>query len=115
MFDAEIGFRLGVCHDVGDTHVRHRVRICKGCTCISVSCNVGTPVVVSGLRGTPHAGDTVRVMASEARARAVSDARSDRARQQYLQRLENLAQDHFEITTDEETGEETKCVTICWC
>ena len=57
-----------------------------------------------------NAGDTVRVMASEARARAVSEARTDRAQEHHVQRLDKLAQDHFETVVDDDTGEETKCV-----
>ena len=43
-----------------------------------------TPVVISGLRGTPNAGDTLQVVASEERARKLSELRSARAHDQRL-------------------------------
>lgn len=67
------------------------------------------PVVVAGLRDTPRAGDMVRVVASEARARAVSEARAVRTKDSHFQRLARLAEDHYDTTTDPETGEETQC------
>ena len=67
-------------------------------------------MLLAGLRGTPHAGDVLRVTASEARSRAVSEARAERAQQRHHRRLEELAQDHYEMVVDEATGEQTKCV-----
>ena len=66
-------------------------------------------MVVAGLKETPRAGDMVRVVASEARARAVSEARSVRTKDSHFRRLARLAQDHYDTITDPDTGEETQC------
>ena len=66
-------------------------------------------MVIAGLRGMPHAGDMLRVVASEARARAMSEARTARSHARHHERMEQLAADHFETVTDEATGESKQC------
>jgi hypothetical protein len=71
--------------------------------------SAGTPVVLSGLRGTPHAGDQMRVVTSERRAKAVAEARRVRSQERYFERLAELTKDHFDEVVDEATGEVKQC------
>jgi NAD(P)H-dependent FMN reductase len=69
-------------------------------------------VVLSGLRGSPRAGDQLRVVTTDLRAKAVSDARSVRSQERYFARLAELAKDHFDEVLDETTGETKQCVPM---
>jgi hypothetical protein len=69
-------------------------------------------VVLSGLRGSPRAGDQLRVVTTDLRAKAVSEARSVRSQERYFARLAELAKDHFDEVLDEKTGETKQCVPM---
>jgi hypothetical protein len=72
-------------------------------------CFAGMPVVLSGLKGVPHAGDALRVTASEGRARAVSEARAARSQAKHHARLDALSQEYYDTVVDEESGESKQC------
>jgi hypothetical protein len=64
----------------------------------------GTPVVVTGLKGVPHAGDVLRVTSSESRARDIAVARAARAQVRHHDALDKLSKDHYDTVVDEATG-----------
>ena len=65
---------------------------------------VGMPVQIAGLKGVPHAGDSLRVMASEERAKDLSEARTTRYKTHHHKRIEELAKDHYDVSEHPETG-----------